>query len=155
MSLIWRKSAAVLIAVPHISGPRTRCDYDLCFVRRAGTSRFMPNSLSFPEGAVEDADPRIADSFITANREDTVQRVAAIREVAEETSNLQKQRRYEYLMNINRNVLTGIEESSIECQTPISDWLTPEDEVRRQGPKGGFETRFFSSDSRPATFPLS
>lgn len=121
-----RLSASLIMARP--SGLDS---FEILFVRRSPTARFMPNMCVFPGGAVDRSD---------GTHEDTACRVAAIRETFEETGLFYRN------PNDVREVFTDnvseLTEIAASLQ-PVCVWQTPIEESSKLGPKGGFRTKFY------------
>ena len=146
----------MIIAVPstRILG---KCDYEICFVRRSVQSRLHPGTCVFPGGVVEPSDATIARKLgsLDSDFAELESKVCAIREVVEETGILLDHASPRIVSPAERksvNLPTDVMQRCASALQPFGQWETPDDEVRRRGPNGGFSTKFYTAvlGSKPA-----
>ena len=143
-------SASVVVAAPfdELGG----FDYKVCLVQRTAKAAFMPAVSVFPGGAVDRADSDMAPG------DSEVVRIAAIREVFEESGILISEERASALsQSENETWRSRIRESpdrlgelfrivaakpGLDTLHPICSFVTPDVEHVRLK-KGGFNTAFF------------
>ena len=138
---VWRLSASLIIARPKHAG--SKCDYQLCFVRRSSKSRFMPNTCVFPGGRVDDEDhEQVREMNTNSAPSDYACRLAAVREVFEETG-LHLGLGNAYSVSERKRIKFTPTQVCLDSLIPFCEWITPADEALRHAPKGGFRTKFF------------
>ncbi|CAB3407720.1 unnamed protein product [Caenorhabditis bovis] len=129
---IWREASSIVLA-----NAKTR---KILMLKRGGTATFMPNSMVFPGGVVDDVDKKLGDSY----------RICALRELFEESGILLTKNGFESsvddgdLRTIKDNVKNDSDEFSKVAHKFCADrlldfetFLTPATIAKR------FYTKFF------------
>uniref|UniRef100_A0A7S1LQQ9 Nudix hydrolase domain-containing protein n=1 Tax=Neobodo designis TaxID=312471 RepID=A0A7S1LQQ9_NEODS len=122
--------------------------FRVCMVKRASTMKFMPNTYVFPGGRVDPKDADLAEDVehIPETYSHRMERVAAVRELFEETGILMNQ------MGTPTNAkFSRFTPDHAHLLVPFQRWVTPAQEKRR------FDTYFFMLQMRhdfPEKFPL-